>query len=143
MSNTITKSRINKVYRGYKLMHATYHGDTWTTNTYIAEKGQLEPRVYKDTLDYRGMADEMPAMDSIIDSVYTPEMVLSVAASDDNVSVVTTASYSYNYNTDYITYLVDKYGQDSLLLEPLGRTSKVFASDDDGAVRAVLMGLRS
>lgn len=146
MSNTITKSRINKVYRGYKLLNCTYHSTTWITNTYIAENndsGTITPRVYKDMLDYREMADKMPALETIIDSVYTPEMIVSITASEYPVSVVTTANYSYDYNTDYISYLVDKYGQENLLLEPLGRTSKLFASDDDGQVRAVLMGLRS
>jgi hypothetical protein len=138
----ITKTRINKVYRSHKLLHATYHGDTWTTNTYIAERGKIEPRVYKDTVDYRGNASKMPALESIIDNPVTVESVTACVEGGGR-SIVTTDSYNYFYNTEYVSYLVDKYGIDNLLLEPLGKTSRMFASDGDGRVMAVLMGERS
>lgn len=137
---TITKTRVNKVYRAYKLLYATYHGDIWTTNTYIAERGKIEPRVYKDTVDYRDRQDK-PKLDSIIDNPIDVEPVLQVNKYDETVTRVETKSYSYDYNATYVNYLVDKYGQESLLLEPQGRTSKLYAQDDDGNTVAVLMGL--
>lgn len=140
--STITKIRINKVYRGHKLLHATYRGDTWTTNTWIAERGEIEPRVYKDMQDLRN-TETRPRLETIIDNPVAVEPVTACVDSDGECSIVTTENYQYFYNTEYMSYLVDKYGMDNLLLEPLGATSKVFASDNDGNVMAVLMGMRS
>ena len=141
---TITKSRLNKVYRGNnRLLYALYHGQVWTTNTEIAEMGRIEPRVYKDTRDDRIFEHKRPIMDAIIDNPSTVEPVTAVVDIDGTSSIVTTASYQYNYNTTYVSYLVDKYGMANLLLEPLGHTSKLFAQDDKFDTVAVVMGLKS
>ena len=140
--NTITKTRINQVYRGYKLLHATYHDDIWTTNTYIAERGKIEPRIYKDMLDYRDRVDQRPNMDSIIDNPVEVERITAAVKTTDLSMIVTTENYNYNYNPVYLSYLIDKYGMENLLLEPLGKTSKVYAQNENGDTVAVLMGLR-
>lgn len=137
----ITKTRINRVYRANKLLHATYHGDIWTTNTYIAEKGKINPRVYKDMSDYRDRTDRQPKMESIIDNPVNVEPITAAVETTPEQWIVTTENYNYDYNAEYITYLIDKYGQENLLLEPLGRTSKIFAQDQNGETVAVLMGL--
>lgn len=143
MHKKISQARINAVYRDGRLYNATYHGDIWTTNTYIAERGEIKPRIYKSTIDFRADTDRRPKMESIIDNPVTVERVTAAVDTDGKSSIVTTDGYNYPYSTLYISYLVDKYGLDNLLLEPLGRTSRITAHDDDGNVLAVLMGLQT
>ena len=136
----MNKTRVNKVYRGGRLYSPTYHGKQWTTNTHIAEAGVIEPRVYKDTADMRQQGQQ-PILDSIIDNPVTVEPVTAAVETTEDAWIVTTDNYNYDYNATYISYLVDKYGMHNLLLEPLGKTSKIYAQDGNGNTVAVLMGL--
>lgn len=142
----MSQALVNKIYNGNKLLHAVYHGDVWTTNTFIAEKGRICPRVYKNTEDIRQTQNESntPKLEGILDHTYETQPVTEVNKIDDITSEVLTEDYKYLYNSLYIEYMVKKYGINNLLLEPLGKTSRITGHDsEDGNYLAVLMGLRS
>jgi len=137
----MSKILLNNAYKqGSRIMYATFRGNIWTTDSYIAEAGYVTPRLLKRVEDRRQTqnADNTPKLDTIIDSTNDTEPVKSYTVTEAGATRVNDA---YDYNTNYFNYILDKYGIDNLSLEPIGKTSKILASDGDGAILAIVMGL--
>lgn len=84
----MSKALANKVYNDGRILHATYNGETWTTNTYIAESGEVDIRVNKSTDDVRGSQPATPKMESIINQEAWRERFEVEQISDKPVAVV-------------------------------------------------------
>lgn len=140
--NKVNKTLLNKAYRtGNRILHATYHGEIWTSNAYIAERGKIEPRIYKDQLDQRDRTDKIgrPELEPIIDNTVGGKEKIVACVDSVDTSLITTDEKAYYYNTDLVNYFIAKYGLNNILLQPQDKTSMLFAMDNDNVV-AVLAG---
>lgn len=151
------KQLMNKAYKDALLLHEYDGQQVWTTNTEIAERGEVEPRIYKNTEDRRDDDKVSSRMTPLVEMYQNNQLdpVESVVKADpeedsDGSIIVYDLVYvhtefdSFPFQERYINYLLTKYSDGarySFELLPQTNHGMLYVTENQQPV-AIVMGLR-
>lgn len=110
----------NKAYnlKDGRIFTCTYNDQPWTTNTYLAEAGEIDVRTYTNTLDKRN--GQRPKLDTVIPNSNLDQVTGAKDQEEFTVikAVKTTGYFDKNiyayiaakYPTNKYTYMIDQDG---------------------------------
>ena len=129
----------NKAYnlKDGRILTCTYNDQTWTTNSYLAEAGEIDVRTYVNTLDDR--YGHRPALDTIIPDSNLNQV--TGAKDQEEFTVVEAVKTTGHFDKDMYAYIAKKYPSNRYnhFITPDG--TKLIVRDGSKPV-AIAMGLK-
>ena len=156
------KALRNKAYKqGRVIRDCDYNGARWTTNDVIAERGEVNPTVGQDTIDWRPaqrdspptgkyaevMPSSIPKLHTALDTFEQSEPVVDISEALEVDGAITpirieTDNYSARFDKAYTDYLRAKYPEAQLSVSVNTGAALLEFTDSDELV-AVVMALRN